>query len=326
MQLEKFNADYSNVPVLLEVLREGTNLCIRMYMEYSGLVDHMFPTSSGRRIDPSPPESSLSVDSLVGSILSADVLSRLVSSGEARVTEVKLRENSIAPETTIVLNSKLKELTHASFGTVTYAWIGDSIVHLDVLKASGSWKDHTLFVSHIDSSLDSVNMLRPLSNAFAEHAVSKGCLYNDLYNSGLFTLFDMWIPYKTSSIEDLIVRVYSRKFGTIGAVLTDANLSNASSNTYAPFTLSGPATIGSEKYATYVVQLTSADGSFVTANDADIYLESYSGYFPRTRISTVNGVAAFQVGALGLVAGDSIEFKMGFKNLRNLVTKKVGVI
>lgn len=323
MTIEKLDAGYSNLPILLEVLKDKNNtLCIRVYMQYSVVSDHVFAMDAGRKVNPNPSDVIATADTLVGNILSPSDLTTLLDLNEIRVNDIKIRE---CDETTscIVLNTKLKELSHKDFGDNTYAWMADYVVYLDKLKESGSWVDHTLLRAHIESSIDSSYYIQPLVDVFAESRINKGTNYNTLFKNSVFSLFDIWIPYKTSSVEDAIIRIYSRKYGIVGLALANANLDNAFTNDYVPFEINGNDTIKTNEFNDYILNLKSIDGAVITENDADVYIEAYSGYLPKSRISTVNGVGKFKVGALGLESGDKIDIKLGFKNLRNLVTKQI---
>ena len=326
MILENLNASYSNVPILLEVLNSGNTLCVRIYMQYSYIKDHQFALDSGRAIDPTPASTNQTASTLVGNILSATTLSAIQASGEAKVSNILMRENSPAPSAVIVLNTKLSPLTNPAFGTETYVWFGDHIVYLDVLQSSVSWIDHSLFIGYFESSVDAAYYIQPMVDIYATTLADRGNKYNDLYRDSKYTLFDIWVPYKTSTAAEAIVRIYSRKFGTIGVPLLAPDLANAFSDTYAPFKITGSSTITANTTNSYNVTLVDATGAAVVGQDADIYIDSYSGYLPKTRVSTSNGLATFNVNALGLVAGDTITLKLGFKNMRNLVPFTISVV
>ncbi len=91
-------------------------------------------------------------------------------------------------------------------------------------------------------------------------------------------------------------------------------------------TLSGPAGITPEGYADIQVVATNADGSIRSSVSSTVFLEEVNGYLPKRRVDLTGGVGQFRVGALGLVAGDTVRVKAGFRFYTGLgdITLPVG--
>ena len=77
--------------------------------------------------------------------------------------------------------------------------------------------------------------------------------------------------------------------------------------------LSGPAGIMPEGYADIQVVATNADDSIRDSVSSTVFLEEVNGYLPKRRVDLVNGMAQFRVGALGLINGDTVRVKAGFR-------------
>lgn len=78
--------------------------------------------------------------------------------------------------------------------------------------------------------------------------------------------------------------------------------------------VSGGGQVASGGYAEVTVRLASDEGK-----DTILYLEETGGYLPMKRVQTVNGLASFKVGALGLQVGDSFKVKVGLRNFSGML-------
>jgi len=78
-------------------------------------------------------------------------------------------------------------------------------------------------------------------------------------------------------------------------------------------TITGPSVVGSGATETFSIQLCSSEGDAM-ALPADIYVEATAGVLNRSRVSLdASGMGAFEVAAVGLLAGDQIKLKAGFR-------------
>jgi hypothetical protein len=87
-------------------------------------------------------------------------------------------------------------------------------------------------------------------------------------------------------------------------------------------TLSGPNDLSPDAVGAYSVQITQSNAELT--KPLDVYYESTGGYFPKNRI-TVTGSNTFRFHALGLVAGEQIKIKAGFKNFSGAAEKIITI-
>lgn len=72
--------------------------------------------------------------------------------------------------------------------------------------------------------------------------------------------------------------------------------------------------VAPDGYADVTVRLVSVEGK-----DTTLYLEETGGYLPMKRVQTIDGLATFKVGALGLQAGDAFKVKVGLRNFSGML-------
>jgi hypothetical protein len=78
--------------------------------------------------------------------------------------------------------------------------------------------------------------------------------------------------------------------------------------------VNGGGRVASDGYADVTVRLVSVEGK-----DTTLYLEETGGYLPMKRVQTVDGLATFKVGALGLQAGAAFKVKVGLRNFSGML-------
>lgn len=91
--------------------------------------------------------------------------------------------------------------------------------------------------------------------------------------------------------------------------------------------LTGPTTIPAGEAADYAVEMFSRNtDTLVDDVEAQVYLDSSSGYLPRRRVTIANGSASFPLMALGLNAGDQIKLKVGWRNFSGADEKIITIV
>lgn len=91
--------------------------------------------------------------------------------------------------------------------------------------------------------------------------------------------------------------------------------------------LTGPDVIGAGQMADFTVEMFDRNvDALITAPSARLYLESNAGYLTHRQVYTKDGVAQFNLIALGLEPGDKIKLKVGWRNYSGADEKIISVV
>ncbi len=79
--------------------------------------------------------------------------------------------------------------------------------------------------------------------------------------------------------------------------------------------------------ASYAVELFDKNiDALITDHSVRLYLETNAGYLPHRQVFTKDGVANFNLMALGLEPGDKIKLKVGWRNYSGADEKIIAVV
>jgi hypothetical protein len=152
--------------------------------------------------------------------------------------------------------------------------------------------------------------------------VSKADLTSSVALANLDVAFEIGITSKYDDCNEIYVITHvNPRYGYIGSELRDCD-AEVLSGPIVTMSISGDAEVRADSYATINVKLNSVLGS---ANEMDVYIESYSGYLPVRKKETSGGCASFKVYATGLDVGDKILVKAGFKDFSGMCSTTVTV-
>ena len=293
-------------PILLEVLVEGSRVCARVFLK-STFFSQVLPISSEAR--------------MVGSIISDEDADALVRGSRVDVFNV----GSVSK---FIVNREIVPLTHDSFAGNEFVWVGDHVIDTTALSQSKQWSDHTMLIGMVSIHSATVRTLKfqPLLDRFLETRDTKHDIdYLNALSSGYQSLFEIWIPFKDMSLNELqFIFNCNPEYGSIGEPLDVCATETFGSSQL--MSISGPNKVSVDKYVELSVSINGMYKATGLREEVDVYLKTKSGYLPKHVVRTVNGVAKFKVNAFGLDAEDTLEVKAGFKNVSGLATHLLEVV
>ena len=165
-------------------------------------------------------------------------------------------------------------------------------------------------------------------NRFIDTYLSKRSGQDEFQRTKVHTAFHLYVPEKGCAFTDCALHAFIGSdyplISNVNAVAKGVDAVRAS--VMPGLKLSGPAGINPEGYADIQVAATNADGSIRDSVSSTVFLEEVNGYLPKRRVDLVDGMAQFKVGALGLINGDTVRIKAGFRFYTGLgdITLPVG--
>ncbi|EME69934.1 hypothetical protein H261_11034 [Paramagnetospirillum caucaseum] len=160
--------------------------------------------------------------------------------------------------------------------------------------------------------------------------LSKRSGADEFIKNRVHTAFHLYVPEKGCSFTDCALHAF---IGSDYPLITNVEMvartaDEIRASAMPGLKLSGPSGISPEAYALIQVVATNADGSIRDTVSSTVFLEEVNGYLPKRRVDLVNGVGQFRVGALGLVSGDTVRVKAGFRFYTGLadITLPVGEV
>ena len=199
------------------------------------------------------------------------------------------------------------------------------------LKQSAFWADQNLFGLHIDNTFQ----LKTYSKLVLD------CVYADSMASQLgtaspklgyqFSPFFIFVPSKNSSINDLIWIIptsYGRSNdpeethpainvqigGTSGSgVIISEQPEFINNNLISTINVSGPSSI--QENSTFTLNLLVSDTSIT-----EIYVDVVNGITNKNRIYLTNGSGNLDVSTTGLMSGEQVKLKFGYKYFTGVTT------
>lgn len=204
---------------------------------------------------------------------------------------------------------------------------GPLTVSMEELRARQEWKDRSVW-----SVLLQNNGL---------HAVPVGIMNKDAESMpmrrspgitsrvyGTPILFDMLVPFADADFDDISFIFYVGQDFILAsnAVFEEVSMEEAMAlrDTLLPtLTMDGPTNVSAGGTAT--LSISSFWKGAPCSRPLTVELESVNGYLPKTRL-VFTGQTTFPVMALGLVAGDSMRIKAGFRYRASVDEKTLEVV
>lgn len=175
-------------------------------------------------------------------------------------------------------------------------------------------------------------------------AYSSPCLYNLLAEtlparktfrdaSGIFGLesfIAVFVPYAEADFSDMHYRVLlsdkgERLVANIPIVEKGRDFLDTCFEELLPtLSISGPDSLNPDAQGEYTLRAF-LNGE-VCEQPLDVELEHVNGYLPKTRVRVRDGEGAFRACALGLLPGDTLKIKAGFRYRASVAEKKIEVV
>lgn len=205
------------------------------------------------------------------------------------------------------------KLTGRYFKAISY-----SLLDLDdPTIRSGEKSDGAVWVCGVDYE----GNMRPFYNAVAFETATKMHPMRSVRNLGTPSNLFIYQPFADMPLTECSMTLkYNLSLGYRSNVdgfadtsdynyLTDLDLAFPSMEL-----VNGGGLVAPDGYADVTVRLVSVEGK-----DSTLYLEETGGYLPMKRVQTIDGLATFKVGALGLQAGAAFKVKVGLRNFSGML-------
>jgi hypothetical protein len=170
----------------------------------------------------------------------------------------------------------------------------------------------------------------PIS-AFTDSFISRAKSMRYLLKGNTSCVAQLIVPFANRKVKDCSVSVcYDQRHGMSSNVaFSEADFVAVTQNRYngrffPSLRLTGPVVILKDQLTYLDLELINSDGELLDEETADVYLESTAGYLPKTRVQA--GQIKIPVMALGLLAGDEIRVKVGFRNFTGVAEHTMTVI
>lgn len=146
------------------------------------------------------------------------------------------------------------------------------------------------------------------------------------------SMVNLYIPFAAYNLDQGSVHVACHpEYGVVAnfplpdQMLPLSAMQGAAALVRPKLVFNGPASIAPDSYADVQLSVTSATGVVQDDVPARVYFDVVSGYVPKPRLDLV-GQTTIRVGALGLVPGDSVHIKAGFKNFSGVAEIQIPVV
>jgi len=199
--------------------------------------------------------------------------------------------------------------------------LGSTCLDLDASLGLAEWVDRSNWVWPLNDD----GSPGPAFNRYISTTETKARTPRLLDQRGANCALQVYVPFKscdfTSSSFSLCL---NQKYGLagnqpLGIQVTYEDVLNWAQNPFPNISApTSPISVQADGYATVNIDLVDASGSHITDADADLYLDNSGGYITKRKLRTTGGSGQFRVGALGLVAGDSFNVKIGFRHYSNV--------
>jgi hypothetical protein len=175
------------------------------------------------------------------------------------------------------------------------------------------------------------NQLRSPENRYIATKDLKNSLTRLLQINGGFAWINLCVPFSAYNVDQgSLLLVCNPEYGVVAnfalpsEMLPMSGISAAFALARPALTFTGPASISPDSYADVQLAVTSSSGAVQDDVTARVYVEVISGYSNKTRVD-VTGQTTLRVAALGLVVGDVVHLKAGFKNFSGVAEIQIPV-
>lgn len=190
-------------------------------------------------------------------------------------------------------------------------------VDLAALRNRSDWCDHQSYFMALKDG-----RLGPLFSLFGSTLPTRQSSTEFATLTQQSLLVGINVPFADATDDELFMTVNMNQRSEDQDIAVDGNLSLIRSDASSSGTIrtlmlphlsiAGPAEITAGSEATLTVQVEDVNGEPIS-RATTVYLEAISGVLSKSRVVTKNGVATFPVYATGLVHGDTVRVKVGWK-------------
>lgn len=211
-----------------------------------------------------------------------------------------------------------------------YTLRGTSVFDLNSRIGAGEWVDRSnwLFPITGDQPQSPINV-----NLETYRSKSRSPRY--LMQKGMNCALQMIVPFTSRALKDCTYSLcYNEEHGFASNIkkwaevtFVDVTQNGYNFKFYPILKIAGDKTVEKDGTVTLNLTLTTPEGESLPGETSEAYIESISGYLPKTRVQVKGGTKTpFKVMALGLDAGDEIRVKVGFRHYTGVAEHTLTVI
>jgi len=283
-----------SVPVLVQVMKSPRKVTLRTFREAEGVT----VKESGSRV-----------------LKGAGVAARL--GAQSRGREQDWRGRLIAGH-----------LLHERFDGRAFEFLGSSVLDLDGALGRSEWTDYGNWVFPLDRD----GTPRTPFNRYIDSKASRVRTPRLLALKGINCALQVYVPFAAGDFDGCSFSLtLNPDYGFIGNLdpgteTTYEEVLKGAGQAFPKLGFTGPDSIPADGSVSLTLAVTDWAGNPVDDAAPEVFLESISGYLPLQRAVPTGGVAEIRVMALGLVAGESIRIKAGFRHVSGLAEHTLAVV
>lgn len=196
---------------------------------------------------------------------------------------------------------------------------------IEELWTHKQWKDASVWCLHFGPGIQP-----RLYNFIAESFPTRRTFQNTTHLFGLSSTIALFVPYAEADFSDMHFTVFlpdkdARLVANIPFEEKSREYMETRFQLFLPtLTVSGPDTLAPDAQGEYTLRAF-LNGE-VCDQPLDVELEHVNGYLPKNRVRVLGGEATFRASALGLLPGDVLKLKAGFRYWAAVAEKKIEVI
>ncbi len=200
-------------------------------------------------------------------------------------------------------------------------------IGIEELWRHRQWKDASVWC--LKKSVDAYDSLC-LYNLLAETLPARKTFRDAGGILGLESFIAVFVPYAEADFSDIHYRVLlsdkgERLVANIPIVEKGRDFLDTCFEELLPtLSISGPDSLNPDAQGEYTLRAF-LNGQ-VCEQPLDVELEHVNGYLPKTRVRVRDGEGTFRACALGLLPGDTLKIKAGFRYRASVAEKKIGVV
>ena len=283
-----------SVPVLVQVMKSPRKITLRTFREAVGVT----AKESGSRV-----------------LKGAGVAARLVAQSRGR--EQDWRGRLIAGH-----------LLHERFDGRAFEFLGSSVLDLDGALGRSEWTDYGNWVFPLDQEGTPGTPF----NRYIDSKASRVRTPRLLALKGINCALQVYVPFAAGDFDGCSFSLtLNPDYGLIGNLdpgteTTYEEVLKGAGQAFPKLVLSGPDSIPADGSVSLTLAVTDWAGNPVDDAAPEVFLKSIGGYLPQQRAVPIAGTAEVRVMALGLVAGESIRVKAGFRHVSGLAEHALAVV
>jgi len=211
--------------------------------------------------------------------------------------------------------------------------LGAVALDIDAIQDRAEWSDHGNWLFPLSTPYSAGTAGLPLApfNRFPVSLASKMPAPRHLAVAGINLPLQVYVPFKTCDFTQCSFRLTLHPdYGPVGNLdsgpeHTASEIPAIGRKALPSLRLEAPASIAPEGVAEIGVKVVTGRSRLIGDAAPEIFLEATGGYLPHQRVRADAGTASFRFMALGLVAGESVRLKAGFRHFSGVAEAEIAV-